>query len=241
MFTKELCKVLQIKQNLSSVYHLQTDRLAERTNQWVEQYLRIFSNGLQNNWADHLPVAQFVHNTWPHKVMKWSPFELLIGSNPRTVIPVLSQKVPALEERRETLTKTRWLTQKAMVRVQNLLRQTKGKHLFVPYQEGQKVWLEATNLKTTYPMAKLAPIQYSPFPIMQVISSVVYQLKIPQHWHIYNVFHMSLLSLYVETQTHGPNFEEPPPDLMEEQPEWEVQEILDSQRFRHKKLLQYRV
>ena len=52
---------------------------------------------------------------------------------------------------------------------------------------------------------------------------------------------MSLLSPYIETQTHGPNFEEPPLDLVEEQLGWEVQEILDSQRFRHKKLLQYQV
>ena len=115
-----------------------------------------------------------------------------------------------------------------MVRAQNLLRQTKGKCLFVPYQEGQKVWLEATNLKTMHPIAKLALRRYSPFPITQVISPVVYQLKILQNWRIHDVFHMSLLSPYVETQMHGPNFEEPPPDLVEEQLEWEVQEILDS-------------
>ena len=115
-----------------------------------------------------------------------------------------------------------------MIQVQNLLRQTKGRRLFVPYQEGQKVWLEATNLRTTHPTAKLAPRWYSPFLIMWVISPVVYQLNIPQHWHIHNIFHISLLSPYVETQTHGPNFEELPPDLVEEQPEWEVQEILDS-------------
>ena len=121
VFTKELCEILQIKQNLSSAYHPQTDGLAEQTNQWVEQYLRIFGNALQNNWADHLPMAQFIHNTWLHEVTKRSPFELLIGNNPRTVIPAPSQKVPALEDRRELLTKTRWLAQKAMVRVQNLL------------------------------------------------------------------------------------------------------------------------
>ena len=175
-FTKELCEVLQIKQNLSSAYHPQMDGLAERTNQWVEQYLRIFGNALQNDWADHLPMVQFVHNTWPYEVTKRSPFELLIGNNPRTVIPIPSQKVPALEDRRELLIKTRWLAQKAMIRAQNLLWQTKGKRPFVPYQEGQKVWLEATNLKTTHPTAKLAPRWYSPFAITWVISPVVYQL-----------------------------------------------------------------
>ena len=128
-----------------------------------------------------------------------------------------------------------------MIREQNLLRQTKGRCPFVLYQEGQKVWLEATNLKTTHLTTKLVPRRYGPFQITKVILSVVYQLSIPQHWHIHNMFHMSLLSPYVETQTHGPNFEEQPPDLIEEQPEWEVQEILDSQRFRCKKLLQYQV
>ena len=135
-FTKELCKILHINQNLSSAYHLQTDGLAERTNQWIEQYLRIFGNGLQNNWVEHLPMAQFIYNTWPYEVTKRSPFKLLIGSNPRTVILAPTQKVPALEDRRETLTKTRWLAQKAMIQAQNLLRQTKGRYLFVSYQEG---------------------------------------------------------------------------------------------------------
>ena len=32
-FTRELCVILQIKQNLSSAYHSQTDGLAEQTNQ----------------------------------------------------------------------------------------------------------------------------------------------------------------------------------------------------------------
>ena len=90
-------------------------------------------------------------------------------------------------------------------------------------------------------MAKLIPRWYGPFQIKWVILSVVYQLDIPQHWWIHNVFHTSLLSPYIKTQTHGPNFKEPPHDLIEEQPEWEVQGILDSWRFRHKKLLQYQV
>ena len=70
VFTKELCTILGIKQNLSSTYHPQTDGLAERTNQWVEQYLCIFGNELQNDWAEQLPMAQFVHNSWPHEVTK---------------------------------------------------------------------------------------------------------------------------------------------------------------------------
>ncbi len=38
-FTKELCHLLDIEQNISSAYHPQTDGQSERTNQWLEQYL----------------------------------------------------------------------------------------------------------------------------------------------------------------------------------------------------------
>jgi hypothetical protein len=37
-FARELTKGLGINQNLSTVFHLQTDGLSEQTNQWIEQY-----------------------------------------------------------------------------------------------------------------------------------------------------------------------------------------------------------
>src|SRR6202789_3592308 len=40
-FTKELCRLLDISQNISTAYHPQTDGQSERTNQWLEQYLRV--------------------------------------------------------------------------------------------------------------------------------------------------------------------------------------------------------
>jgi hypothetical protein len=43
-FTRTLCEKLQIKQNLSMAFHPQTDGQSERTNQWLEQYLRLFTN-----------------------------------------------------------------------------------------------------------------------------------------------------------------------------------------------------
>ena len=40
-FAKALCKKLQIRQNISSAFHPQTDGLSERANQWIEQFLRL--------------------------------------------------------------------------------------------------------------------------------------------------------------------------------------------------------
>jgi hypothetical protein len=42
------------------------------------------------------------------------------------------------------------------------------------------------------------------------------------------MFHGSLLLPYHKTKEHGHNFSELPSKLIEGQPEWEVEEILDS-------------
>jgi hypothetical protein len=81
-FTTTLCSKLGIKQNLSLAYHPQTDRQSERTNQWLEQYLRIFGNYSQSDWANWLPLAQYVYNSWMNETTKQTPFNLLIGGLP---------------------------------------------------------------------------------------------------------------------------------------------------------------
>src|SRR6266576_1412346 len=110
---------------------------------------------------------------------------------------------------------------------------------FEPYRINDKVWLEGTNLTTTHPTTKLPPKRYGPFKITDVISKVVYRLKLPPQWKIHNVFHASLLSPYHEMTTHGPNYHEPPPDVINGEKEWEVKEIMGSRHYGRWKKLQY--
>ena len=56
---------------------------------------------------------------------------------------------------------------------------------------------------------------------------------------IHNVFHVDLLTRYRETDAHGPNYERPPPDVIEGEPEWEVETILNSRRYGRRKELQF--
>lgn len=81
-FWTTLCQTLGIQWNLSTTFHPQTDGQSEQTNQWTKQYLRIFGNTIQTNWAKWLPIAQYVYNFWINETIKQIPFELLIGITP---------------------------------------------------------------------------------------------------------------------------------------------------------------
>jgi hypothetical protein len=91
---KELCAMLGVSQNISTAFHPQTDGQSERANQRVEQYLRIYGNAEQNDWAQLLPLAQFVHNTWTNETTGRTPYELLhqqIGQNILSIFRALPE------------------------------------------------------------------------------------------------------------------------------------------------------
>ena len=221
---KELCHVLGITQNLSMAYHPQTDGQSERTNQMMEGLLRIFCNRQANDWAEWLPVVQYIINSRPSSTTKKVPYELWMGHIPRVHQAVKDPKVPNLVERQRTLETVREEAALAMQRAQeSWVRPTNYK----PYQKGDKVWLEATNLHTTHPTKKLGPKRYGPFKVLEAVRHVNFRLELPVHWKIHNVFHAKLLHPYKEMMEHGENFMEPPPDLIEGVAEWEVEKILN--------------
>jgi transposase InsO family protein len=237
-FFKELCAQLEIKQNMSSAYHPQTDGQSERTNQMVETILQIFCNHQQDNWADWLKVAQYMINSRPSSTTKKPLYKLWMGFIPRTHQPTRVGNVPAIEERKSQLLEARKSAQEAISKVQSLW--TKDPH-FQQYCMDQKVWLEGTHLRTTHPTTKLRAKRFGPFKVTEVLSAVTYRLDLPPAWRIHNAFHAAILHPYKETELHRPNFMETPPDLVEGHEEWEVNSVLASRHMGQKKTLQYLV
>jgi len=239
-FSTELCCILNIHQNISTAYHPQTDGASERTNQTLEQYLRVFCGTQQNNWHAWLPLAQYTKNSWPSATTKKTPFDLLIGYTPQIHQPTRKTDIPSLEQRLSAINEARKAAQEAQRKVQESWIKERPCHS--PFPVKSKVWLEGTNLRLPSNITpKLSPRRYGPFKVVSQVSKVTYKIKLPPTWKIHDVFHASLLTPYKETDQHGPNFLEPPPDILEGKPEWEVKQILKERLFGRWKKKQYLV
>ena len=225
-FAKELGCILQYDLSLSTAYHPQTDGETERVNQEIEMYLWIFCSNQPSTWANLITHAEFTHNHWPHSVTRKSPFFLMMGYEPIALSTILpSSSVPAVETHLKELTATK---NKALA-AHELARQVmanRTRKLFIPFKKGDRVWLEAHNLKWHVTNPKFAPKREGPFTIVKVLLSITSELKLPTMWKIHLVFHASLLSHYGENPIHSPNFPKPPPDLIAGEEEYEIEKIL---------------
>ena len=81
--TRELNKMLGIETKLSTAYLPETNGQMERTNQELEQYLRMYVNHRQNNWSEWLATAEFAFNNKVHTATKMSSFQVNYGREPR--------------------------------------------------------------------------------------------------------------------------------------------------------------
>jgi hypothetical protein len=102
------------------------------------------------------------------------------------------------------------------------------------FKKGEKVWLEAKNLRLPYLSKKIAPNRTGPFRITEVLSPITYRLELPKGWKIHNVFHSTLLTPFVQTEIHGPSFPTLVPDIIDGQEEYKVEGILKHKTKRGK-------
>ena len=132
---------------------------------------------------------------------------------------------------------------KRMIQAQDqaikIINQNAGEAPSPQFVVGDQVWLEGLHLKLPHQSTKLAPKRYRPFTITKQINPVTYQLILPTTWQIHPVFHASLLSPYVETDAHGPNYSRPPPDLIGGEEFYEVEQICGHRRHGRSRMLQY--
>ncbi len=105
---------------------------------------------------------------------------------------------------------------------------------YVPFNIGQKVWLEGRNLVLPY-NKKITMKREGPFKVLDKLGPVTYRLELPKKWKMHPKFHAALLTHYKENQVHGPNYTRPSPDIIQGQEEYEVECIIRHQKIRSHK------
>jgi len=161
---------------------------------------------------------------------KKTPFDLLIGYTLQVHQPTRKTDIPSLKQQLSSIDEARKAAQEAQCKAQESW--IKECPHYLPFPVKSKVWLEGTNLQLPSNITpKLSPRRYRPFKVVSQVSKVAYKIKLPPNWKIHDLFHTSLLTPYKETNQHGPNFLEPPPDILEGEPEWEVEQVLKERLF----------
>jgi Chromo (CHRromatin Organisation MOdifier) domain len=180
-------------------------------------------------------MATAVHNNSKNSTTGFAPNELLIGWEPPLATEQRSEsKNQTTEEYLSGMRRNRLMAIDAINKVARRTTTSPNR-----WSMGQLAWLEGKNLPLAYGTAKLAPRRHGPFKVAQVISPVAVRLELPPQWRIHPVFHISLLTPYTETPSHGPNFTRPPPDLIDGEEEYEVEQIRSHRSWGRSKTLQY--
>ncbi|KAF8663356.1 hypothetical protein AX14_006995, partial [Amanita brunnescens Koide BX004] len=229
-FMKGLYTQLGITANPSTAYHPQMDGQTERVNQELEEYLRIYVNEKQNDWVNWLPIVQFCHNDRQHSVTGYSPFMVTNGRHPFKGFSGKRSTTNQTAEEYINQFKKNWKEVKANLEkaVDRMKKQHDKKK--VPswkYKPGDRVYLDAANIKTTRASKKLDAKFHGLFKVLEAVGKSAYKLELPPTWTIHPTFHESKLK-----PAHEPVFPKqketqprPPPDIIDGEEEHEVETI----------------
>ena len=226
-----LYKRLGIDAGLTTAYHPQANGQVERKNQEVEAYLRLFISKRQDDWVDLLPTAEFVINSWLNLATGHMPFELLYGYMPDFMIPAGQPTgIPLVDKRLQKMQEIH-IDAEAALRLSKKRMTTSMSPQAPRFQLGDKVWLQAKQIKIHQQSAKLGPKQLGPFEVTEVLSDVNYRLALPPALRLHDVFHVDRLSPYQGNEVNGLTPPPPDPITVDREEEYEVDHIRDSKMF----------
>jgi len=67
-----------------------------------------------------------------------------------------------------------------------------------------------------------------PLIVLRMIGSRAYEIELPERWEIYGIFNVRLLEPYREDPNRRPQKEIPAPDIVDNEPSYVVNDIVDS-------------
>ena len=216
-FWKELFSLSGTKLCLSSACHPQFDEQTEVANRIIEQYLRAFVHQNPSQWGHYLLWAEWSYNTSCHSATGVTPFEVTFSRKPPNFPHYVTgtAKVDAVDDMLSQKEKVFALLRRKLTKAQTRMKEVADKHRReLEFAVGDWVLVKLRPQRqtlvsdTTY--SKLTKRYYGPFRITARMGKVAYQLQLPIHSRIHNVFHISLLKPYVTGEPPHVSAELPP-------------------------------
>eukprot|EP00253_Pinus_taeda_P010670 PITA_10670 len=172
-FWRTLFAELGTQLNFSTAYYPQIDGQTEWVNQVVKDMLRAYVMQQPMLWEEYLHLVEFAYNKGYHISTRLSPFEVLYG--------------------RKCRTPSNWGGQED--------RLSLGPDMLKDMEDMVK--RVHANLKAAQDRQKnFADRKRRPFQVLARVGPVAYQLALPSHIRVQNVFHVSVLKKYVYDPRH---------------------------------------
>ncbi|UTT89702.1 hypothetical protein NDA17_007024 [Ustilago hordei] len=168
---KAFAEQMGVKHSLSTAYHPQTDGQTERVNQVIEQYLRMYCNYEQDDWANLLDTAAFVYNNMVHNSIGVSPFFACYGWNPKAH-PDIPQRLGVNDPGRfeylmDGKEHCKYLQEQIREAQRRSVDQYNRKHKDIEFKVGDMVYINCQNWKTRRPTPKLDTRFAGPYPVQE--------------------------------------------------------------------------
>jgi hypothetical protein len=193
--------------HFTSGYHPEGDRQTKQTNWTLKQYLRIYCNYQQDNWAELLPISEFAYNNAPNATTGVSPFFANKGYHPN--LSVHPKRDIASSHAREfavDLDELHRQLQKLISEVQVCYQDSTDRRQIPPpdFKIGDKAFVKAEFIRTTRPSKKLSKKFLGPYEIISQVGSLSFTLRLPDSMRsIHPIFHVVMLE--PETPNTIPN------------------------------------
>jgi hypothetical protein len=207
-FWRESFKGFGTNMNFSTTYHPQSNGKTKRSNQVIENMLRMCVMDKPSKWKDYLNLVDFAYNNGYQVSLKMIPFETLYGRKCNTLVSwdkptdrevlgpellkdmedhmvKIKQNLKVEQDRQKIYADNNWTAREFKV----------GKHVLLKVKP-KKISLNLGSF------TKLAPKLCGPFEILNIIEPVAYMLSFPTSMNVHNVFHVSLLEKYAHDPNH---------------------------------------
>jgi hypothetical protein len=203
---QKVFKTMNVKLNLTTAYHPQSDGQSERVNQCLENYLRCMVFQKPKKWAAWLPLAEWWYNTSYHTALKVSPFQALYGYAPPMISEISIPGPEDMEARDFLLEKQQLLHQlkenlsQAQARMKRYADKKRSERVLevgdMVYLKMQPYRMAAFGIRQSI---KLTSKYYGPFRILEKIGALAYKIQLPAGVKIHPVFHVSQLKKHLGT------------------------------------------